>query len=111
MVMQIAVNQQWAGHPGYLVASIDPSAKPNSEGFLVFARGALQAGNDLDVRNVSSLAAAETWCKGNSSCSGFTTRVIPDKTTGYKVRIVVCRCPTRCVQPTTVFDVSRLMLC
>ena len=79
------------GSAGYLVASIDPSARPNNEGFPVFAKGALQAGNDLDVRNISSLAAAETWCKGNSSCSGFTTRITPDKNTGYKVSPVPVR--------------------
>ena len=82
----IAVNQNWAGHPGFLVASIDPSAKPDAQGFLAFAKGALQKGNDLTVTNVSSISDAEAWCKANSSCSGFTTRIKPDADTGkYKV--------------------------
>ena len=56
-----------------------------NEGSGTTAADSSKAGNDLDVRNVSTLAAAETWCKGNSSCSGFTTRITPDKITGYKV--------------------------
>jgi hypothetical protein len=34
---------------------------------------------------MSSLSAAESWCTANASCSGFTTRIAPDPTTGYKV--------------------------
>ena len=44
-------------------------------------KGALSAGNDLIARNLSSISGAEAWCKGNSSCSGFTTRTVPDATT------------------------------
>ena len=31
---------------------------------------------------MSTISDAEAWCKGNSSCSGFTTRAAPDVTTG-----------------------------
>ena len=46
----IAVNQNWAGHPGYLVQSFDPSSKPDGDGFIVYPRGAMERGNDLVVR-------------------------------------------------------------
>jgi hypothetical protein len=78
----IAVNQNYAGHPGFLVASYDPSRKPDASGFLVFPTGALQKGNDLKVENMSELSAAESWCKVNSTCIGFTTRTAPDSATG-----------------------------
>eukprot|EP01047_Picozoa_sp_COSAG01_P047333 COSAG01_NODE_4511_length_4964_cov_8.275437_2_plen_260_part_00 len=77
----IAVNQNWAGHPGFLVSSFDPSSKPDASGFDVYPRGALQKGNDLTVMNMSSLGAAEAWCKATSSCVGFTTRIAPDPVT------------------------------
>ena len=35
----------------------------------------------LQVKNMTSLSAAEAWCKSNASCIGFTTRVAPDPTT------------------------------
>ena len=35
---------------------------PDAAGFLVYAKGALSAGNDLAVRNMSSLREAEAWC-------------------------------------------------
>eukprot|EP01048_Picozoa_sp_COSAG05_P020112 COSAG05_NODE_3332_length_2146_cov_1.768930_2_plen_385_part_00 len=59
-----------------------PDPEPDAAGFLVFAEGALSAGNDLLVQNFSSINAAEAWCKVNSSCSGFTAKTAPDKTTG-----------------------------
>ena len=39
-------------------------------------------GNDLRVANISALSAAESWCKANASCIGFTTRSAPDPATG-----------------------------
>ena len=63
-----------------------PDPAPDSSGFLVFATGALSAGNDLATMNVSTISDAEAWCKDNSSCSGFTTRTVADATTGeYRV--------------------------
>ena len=63
-----------------------PDPKPDAEGFLVFASGALSTGNDLTVSNMSSMSDAEAWCKGNSSCSGFTARTTPNSGTGtYEV--------------------------
>jgi hypothetical protein len=47
----------------------------------VFAEGALSAGNDLTVSNMSSISDAEAWCNGNSSCTGFTTRTAPSAAT------------------------------
>ena len=68
------------------MASYDPSVKPDASGFLVYDHGALQKGNDLRVANLTSLSAAESWCKDNSSCIGFTTRTAPDATTHeYKI--------------------------
>lgn len=72
----IAVNQNWAGHPGFLVATYDASAKADKDGFIIYANGgALTRGNDLAVKNMSSLDAAEAWCKGQADCVGFTTDV------------------------------------
>lgn len=63
-----------------------PDPKPDAEGFLVFAQGALSTGNDLTVSNMSSMSDAEAWCKGNSSCSGFTTHTTPNAVNGkYQV--------------------------
>jgi hypothetical protein len=63
-----------------------PDPQPDSSGFLVFSKGALSAGNDLTIKNVSAISVAEAWCKDNNSCSGFTTRTTPDATTGkYRV--------------------------
>jgi hypothetical protein len=59
-----------------------PEPKPDAAGFLVFAGGVLSAGNDLIVSIVSSIGDAEAWCQGNSSCSGFTTRKVPEAGSG-----------------------------
>ena len=59
-----------------MVASYDAESKPDKDGFIVYDHGgALSPGNDLVVKNVSSLDAAETWCKGQAECVGFTTDV------------------------------------
>jgi hypothetical protein len=63
-----------------------PDPQPDSSGFLVFAKGALSAGSDLAINNVSTISDAEAWCEDNSSYSGFTTHTAPDATTGkYRV--------------------------
>jgi hypothetical protein len=64
----IAVNQQWAGHPGRLVAEIEPK----SAGW-THQLGALKVGNDLEgwPQNVT-LDAAKKACESAASCGGIT---------------------------------------
>lgn len=62
----IAVNQNWAGHPGRLAASYVPSGWTHDH-------GALTAGHDRPgwPKN-ATLAAAEKACEGDSGCGGLT---------------------------------------
>ena len=75
----IAVNQQWAGHPGMVLVSDDPGAHPDAAGFVTRA-GAIPEGGmfktptgDIHHANLT-IAAAERWCNANSSCYGFCFR-------------------------------------
>jgi len=67
----IAINQAWFGSPGQLLMSRDASAVPDAAGFLNYT-GPLMAGDDIKVENFTTAEAAESWCKANSTCEGFT---------------------------------------
>ena len=67
----IAINQAWFGSPGQLLMSRDASAVPDAAGFLNYT-GPLTAGDDIKVENFTTIEAAESWCKANRTCEGFT---------------------------------------
>ena len=64
----IAINQNWAGHPGRLAAEIHPSATDWVHGV-----GAYMKGDDLAgwPRNVT-LAEAKKSCEASAGCGGIT---------------------------------------
>jgi len=69
----IAVNQAWAGSPGLLLQSSDPSNpdQPDAAGF-VKLEGALGPGHDMLNSSSMTIAEAESWCGKQATCEGFT---------------------------------------
>ena len=69
----IAVNQAWAGSPGLLLQSSDPSNPdpPDAAGFVKLV-GALGPNHDMLNSSSMTIAEAELWCGKQATCEGFT---------------------------------------
>eukprot|EP00662_Eupelagonemidae_sp_cell21_P039986 gene39986-30681_t len=84
----IQVNQQYAGHPGMLLKSIQPEVQPNTLGFYVYS-GALSEGSNFGQVQNLTLPGAEAWCnrhqRRGEECYGFTTHANTTNTTAGPV--------------------------
>ena len=73
----IQINQEWAGHPGMLLSSVDPTqdrSRPgtSSNGYVEVVGALSSLGTKpLHIANLT-IPAAEHWCNINQACTCFT---------------------------------------